>query len=249
MRALSCPDVPPDPGTGTLPTKFFQAEVELTKIIQDALSFRYHTVPKEGKQADALLKSSSNREDGLPELTRFTRQWRLQFPIPPSVGLPLEELMTSPWCWPAKIMQADRHSLTMILYPAAGREIILAFIEGALHHFNPKRKRGTKMAWRMASRKRGVRSDVRIMPSAGRGRLRVTIALPAHAQDVRAAVADELPRSVASWRSREDYETVFRVIDSLKTGSQESEAYARPFKVRDCKRAFNSLVRRFGLPR
>jgi hypothetical protein len=259
--SFTCPDVSPDRKTGKLPTKFFQADVELTSIIQRGVRSRYYTVPHKGRRkltnisntvvavrAAASLKSQSVKQDALPELTRFNQQWGLQFPIPPSVGLPLEELMTSGWCWPVEIVRGNRESLTLILHPSAGREIVLAFIEGALHHFSPKRKHGKKMAWKMASRKRGVKRDVRIVPLS-KQRRKLTIALPANAQDVRAALADKLPRSESKWRDHDVYETVFTVIDSLKTDSPRPVTPSGRSKVWESQRAFKALVRIFGLPR
>lgn len=256
------PDLPPNPRAKRRRRKYFLAAVELASIVDRALHSRYYTLPERPTRPlpiIALLTLKRRKEDGLPELKTFSRRWALRFPIPSSVRLPPEELMTCPWCRPVRILRGSRHSLTMILYPAVGREIILALIDGALHHFNPKRKRGEAMRWRMASRKRGIKGDLEVV-SLSKNRLKVTIALPAHAQDVRKAVADNLPRSAASWRSREDYENVFRTVDSLKTQETKRQACSEEtrdrnglttdsFKVRDYKRAFNSLVRKFSLPR
>jgi hypothetical protein len=221
-----------------LEAKFYQ--VELASIVEKG------------------LRSLGRKQDALPELNTFRRRWELKFPIPPSVCVPLEELMTSPWCWPVQIVRADQQSLTLVVYPAAGKEIVLAMIEGALYHFSPKRRiqprpgesriaaavraRDTDADARVmvASRKRSVQRDVRVAPLP-RELLKVTIAVPTNAQYVKAVVAKKLSRSAASWRSRKDYEAIFQVID-------EKVDDPDPGKVRDRKRAFHSLVRNFGLP-
>jgi hypothetical protein len=247
----NCPDLPPNPRAKKRRIKYFLAAVELASIADRALHSRYYTLrerPTSPLPILALLKLKRRKKDALPELKAFSRRWKLKFPIPPSLALPPEELMTSGWCWPVKIQRADRHSLTLILYRPAGKEILLAFIKGALFHSSPKRKPRKGMPVRMASQKRGVKRVVRIV-SLPKKRAMVTIALPANAQDVRAALADKLPRSPFRWRDRKVYETVFTVIDSLKTCLPRPVTPSGRSKVWDSQRAFKSLVRIFGLPR
>jgi hypothetical protein len=180
----NCPDLPPNPSAKKRPIKYFLAAVELVAIVDRALHSRYYTLrerPTNPLPIHALLKSKRRNKDALPELKVFSRRWGLKFPIPPSVSLPPEELMTSGWCWPVRIQRADRRTLTLILYRPVGKEIVLAFIKGALFHSSPKRKPKKGMPVQMASQERGVKRDVRIV-SLPKRRAMVTIALPADAQ-------------------------------------------------------------------
>lgn len=215
---------------------------ELSQIADEGQYYRYYKL------------RNSRVEDGLPELKSFETQWGLRFPIPPSVGLPIEELMTGQLTQPVTIREGTRERLRLRLETAAGRGIVLAFVSGALGHCNPKRKRGTWMKGRTVSRKPNMNHHLQIIPTQA-GQFELDISLPADKSKVCKFVRQHLPRSIASLRSREDYAEVFKVGDLLAAGATRrsiAEALKYPsagsaIRVRDRERTFAALLRLFSL--
>jgi hypothetical protein len=215
---------------------------ELSQIADEGQSYRYYRL------------RDSKFEDGLPELKSFETQWGLRFPIPPSVCLPIEELMTGQLTRPVTIREGTRERLKLRLDKAAGRGIVLAFVSGALDHCNPKRKRGTWMKGRTVSRKHNMKHDIQIIPTQA-GQFELDISLPADKSEVCKLVRQQLPRSIASLRSREGYEEVFQVMDLRATG-QTRRSIAKVLgyppvggesRVYDRERTFAALLLLFGL--
>ena len=178
LKRFKFSDIPSAPESWRLPREFFDADSKATSIIDDALRSRNYPLPGPSKGFVESLRTSQQREDGLPELRDFTRQWGLKFPIPPSAGIPLDEIMTNGWCRPVKIARADRERLILIIYPFVGRTIIGAYVGAALDHCSRKRKSGSKMIGRLVSSKRFVRKNVTIARHPAQ-RIKVTIELPA----------------------------------------------------------------------
>ena len=129
---------------------------ELMMVLQDVDSHRFFGVEATGNSLPQRL-SSGQTQDGLPELENFSLTWGLRFPIPPCVELILDEVMVNPWPRPVKISDKTPGVLTLTLYLPIGREILLAFVGGALWHYLPKRKSGKHMGERLVYRKPVVR--------------------------------------------------------------------------------------------
>jgi hypothetical protein len=217
---------------------------ELLEIAETGLRTRYYRL------LDSKPLECASREDGLPELESFEHKWKLRFPVPPSVCLPLEELMTGQWTRPVKILEGTRQRLKLTVNLAVGRNIILEFVRGALDQCNPKRKRGKWMVGRTVSRKRGLQLDVPIVRTAD-NQLEMTIPVPADKEKVcKLLHRRRLPRAIASLRSREDYIEVFKVQDlhaESKRSIAEEMNYDSPsaggaIRVRDRLKTFEALL-------
>ena len=261
-EGISTADIPPANSIGKLPSEFYQREQELMMVIQEAETHRFFSV---GAAADSLIKrlSSGERQDGLPELVDFRQKWGLRFPIPPSVELPLEEVMENPWTQPLEILEQRPESVTLHIYPEAGREILLSFIGGALwHHLRKLRNPGQK-GRSLVSHKPGARDTREILKieELPDKCLRFTLQLHngkllAHKHDVLQEVQKHLSRSAASFRTREDYEAVFQIVDLRKQGFSRPEIVKRMWpglakdtlSVRNLERSFQALAKTFHIP-
>ena len=104
MDEINTSDVLPDSRTGELPSEFYVHEQELMMVLQEVEANRFFS---SGAVEDNPIKNLSSQErlDGLPELVDFSGQWGLRFPIPPSVELPLEEVMTAAYTRPLQILK------------------------------------------------------------------------------------------------------------------------------------------------
>src|SRR5262249_51698303 len=55
------------------------------------------------RQGDLMMALDRVMRSDLPGLERFYRRWGLRFPIPPNVGIVLDEIMDDPWTRSVKI--------------------------------------------------------------------------------------------------------------------------------------------------
>jgi len=224
---------------------------EALQVIEEALQRRHYSL----RATRFPLSKSFNRADGLPELRTFQKRWGLRFPIPCAVGNPWEELMTDPWTRPVRILSGTKQSLRLRIYTKPGKDLVLAFVCGALSHYNPKRQHGDRMKYHTVSRKRGVKHIVRVV-RVGVGSLEATIELPANREEVCKKIGKRLLPSAAHWRSLDHYKEVFRAFDLRKKGHRRAVIARRVLRhgsrgalqVRDRERTFANLVTRFGLP-
>ena len=115
------------------------------------------------------------------------------------------------------------------------------------------------MRYKTVSRKRGVSHRVEIVPHSS-GRWVLTLGLPADIQNVERALQRHLPRSTASWRTRQDYERVFRVVDALGLSRPKAKHKTKrevaiselgistepegSLRVKDCENTFKKLAHR-----
>ena len=216
--------------------------------------------------------TSGERYDGLPELDQFSREWGLRFPIPPSVALPLEEVMVSSWPWPIEVQDQFPNVLALKLFLPVGREIILAFVEGALlnyippgmkRFFPPKQVRG-KGRWKYSLPNVQDPDNVVLVQKLSQERLQASIQLSegklfAHPDDILREIKKYLPRhSEMRLLTREDYQEILDIWDCLQQKPKpELRSLApklRPHRqqnaqaVYDLKRAFQALAEMFGIP-
>ncbi|MBI2817807.1 MAG: hypothetical protein HYX72_12790 [Acidobacteria bacterium] len=238
---------------------------ELECITSKALRSRYYT-PGTGKTAVEIL-FSRHRKDALPELENFTRRWKMRFPVPPSIEVPLEHDMTSPWAWPVVIRHLKlTETLVLEIRPEIGKGIVLAFIGGAVWHSMKKRRDGTMLT----SRKHGQKREMHVSKKSNH-QLLVEISLPANKEDVLREVDKHLAIHSPHFQlaekpdkkislDREYYALMFQAIDLRKRGKRglkladiaarfwpDRQKDAR--SVRDLAVAFSELATRFDIPR
>jgi hypothetical protein len=85
----------------------------------------------------------------LPELDSFSRKWGMKFPLPPSFKQILEGVFTTGAgrFHPVRI-QVNASRLRLEIRLGLPKKLLLAFVDGALHHFVPHSK-----GWKTVSRK------------------------------------------------------------------------------------------------
>jgi hypothetical protein len=85
----------------------------------------------------------------LPELDSFSRKWGMKFPLPPSFKQVLEGVFTTGAgrFHPVRI-QDNASRLRLQIRLGLPKKLLLAFVDGALHHFVPHTK-----GWKTVSRK------------------------------------------------------------------------------------------------
>jgi hypothetical protein len=85
----------------------------------------------------------------VPELQRFSQKWGLTFPMPPSFPEMLEQVFTTDTSFihPVRILDLG-HDLVLDIRLGLPKKLLLAFVDGALHHFVPHTK-----YWKTLSRK------------------------------------------------------------------------------------------------
>ncbi len=219
-------------------------------FVSKALRYRHFRVDVKS------TKSASGKEmDGLPELKNFKRRWRLLYPLPPKLESLPEVLTGGDAPWPVKILRQSSKKVVLKVYPDVGREIVQAFIGGALWHALPKVQQSTQEGRNLVSRKPGVKGDVKVTRGPGKFLL-LEILLPANKRDVLKAVRPHLDRSKTRLFSWSDYQDVFRAVDLRRKKiprlqiSQELWPGQKKTaqSVLDLETTFRKLAAMFGVP-
>ena len=251
--------------------EFMNREAQVMMIIDDGLKARW--MPKV-----SLIewKGGKSLTDFLPELHKFEQQWHLKFPVPSSISLPIDDLITTCWCRPVRIVSHSQDTMVLDVYPAVGIEIVSSCIRGTLLNFLPKRRRGRWMAWRLVSRKAGIAGKVTVEAVVYETRdqfrnmeqmvLRVTCPVSANLQSVVKTIkirASEILGSTdrSNWRDRDYYRSMFAVVDLYGIARSESgklrlgplkkiatEVNLPSHQVRDRIKAFRALRSTLELP-
>jgi hypothetical protein len=113
------------------------------------------------KQNFPPLELTPERPETLvPELQRFSETWGLGFPMPPSFPLMLEQVFTigAGLIHPLRIQQKARH-LVLEIKLGLPKKWLLAFADGALHHFVPH-----TIEWKARSNKPSQRPAKSLKP-------------------------------------------------------------------------------------
>jgi hypothetical protein len=107
-----------------------------------------------------LELTPDNPEALVPELQRFSESWGLGFPMPPSFPRMLEQVFTmgAGLVHPVRIQQTARH-LVLEIKLGLPKKLLLAFVDGGLHHFVPH-----TIEWKARSNKPSQRSAKSLKP-------------------------------------------------------------------------------------
>ena len=85
----------------------------------------------------------------LPAIDEFEKKWGLRFPLPPSFPVMLEAAFTSkcPYVHPVRIIES-KNAVTIRISLCWPKKLLLAFADGAIHHFMPHTR-----TWETVARK------------------------------------------------------------------------------------------------
>jgi len=152
----------------------------------------------------------------VPELDDFANKWGVVFPVPPKLPAFLEEVFTTKTSLvhPVQIREG-KNTLRLEIKVGLPKTLLLAFIDGVLHHFMPHTQQ-----WKTISRKRSPAKSLRFTQT--QISVRVEVALD-HGQ-VRSdkkfllgCIAKQLPSPERPLRLRkEELQEMFLIVDDLK---------------------------------
>ena len=210
-------------------------KTKLEGSVSEGLRHRY-CAPAVGKSLhDVNFPAEST--DALPELKNFVEFWKMRFPVPPSVEVPLDSFMTSHWVWPVTIRDLQfTESVTFEIRPEVGKEIVLAFIGGVLMQSMKTRRDGTTLT----SRKHGAKGEILVNEDSQHDLL-AKISLPVDKEDALREVGKHLTAHSPHFQKacskgsdeetvldREYYKRVLKAIDMRKRGLRLGEGSRRP---------------------
>jgi hypothetical protein len=166
-------------------------------ILRSARTARFSVVTL---RKECPAKVPRSQEDLLPELGAFFSKWHLPFPLPTSLNLPESldiDIVDSDFARPVKIVDdSTKERLVLQIFPAVGREVLLAFIDGALRNALPLRNTD-----QIISRKGGMTKARMIrLRSIGKCKLILELPLPCDLRYVRSFLKGKLERAPVSLR-------------------------------------------------
>jgi hypothetical protein len=157
----------------------------------------------------------------VPELDDFSKKWGLVFPVPPRFPAALEQVFTSKTSLihPVRIQEGE-NTLRLEIKLGLPKRLLVAFVDGALHHFVPHTK-----GWKTVSLKRphpapSAREEITVK----RTRTFVQVEIALHRGQVRSdknflleCIGKQLPSPGRSLRLRkEELQEMFLIVDDLK---------------------------------